>query len=81
MVDKYTLKVPQDLADVFQNYLDEHPELGYTFVSEFMRDILRDKSQELKQDLKKEKKSKIIKLESGEYTIQDLMRLIEEKKD
>jgi hypothetical protein len=77
MVNKYTLKIPQKLVDVFQSYLDKHPELGYTFVSEFIRDVVREQAKELLEDLKgnKEKEEKI-KISEGEYTREELKKLL-----
>lgn len=75
MADKYTLKVPQGLADFFQKYIDKHPELGYTFVSQYLLHVLREKAEEIMLSLKDKK----IKLEERTYSKEDLKKLLEEK--
>ena len=72
MVNKYTLKIPQELADHFQNFIDEHPELGYKYVSQYCLQILRDKAAELP---RAGMKPKSLTLKSGTYTKEDLERL------
>ena len=74
MADKYTLKVPQELADFFQKYIDDHPELGCTFVSQYLLHVLREKAEEimLSQDIKNE-----IKLKEGTYLKEEIKKLLE----
>lgn len=44
---KYNLKINYDLYKVFENYFNEHSELGYRSVSEFLNEILRNKAKKL----------------------------------
>jgi hypothetical protein len=73
MADKYNLKIPQDLADFFQKYINDHPELGYTFVSQYLLHVLREKAEEIMLS----QKDKKIKLEEGTYSKKDLKKLLE----
>ena len=47
------LKINYELYKVFRNYLDNHIELGYRSVSEFLNEIIRDKAKEILQSEKK----------------------------
>jgi len=40
--DKYTLKIPLALKDVIQQFIDEHPEMGYRSVSEYLNELVRN---------------------------------------
>jgi len=51
---KYGLKLNYELYEVFRNYLNKHPELGYRSVSEFLNEIIRDKAKEILQSEKKD---------------------------
>ncbi len=39
--EKYTLKISKALANVFQKFIEDHPELGYRSVSEFLIELIR----------------------------------------
>ena len=56
MSDKYTLKVPKELKELFQQYIDQNPELGFRKVSHLLLHIIQEKAIEIKSEL--EKKSK-----------------------
>ena len=47
MADKYNLKIPPEIVDFFQKHIDDHPELGYTFVSQYLLQIIRDKVEDI----------------------------------
>jgi len=47
MVDNYNMKIPRELADLFQRYINEHEELGFRKVSEFVLHILREEAKKL----------------------------------
>ena len=49
---KYNLKINYELYEVFENYVNEHLELGYRSVSEFLNEVIREKVKEI---LEKEK--------------------------
>lgn len=48
------LKINYELYEVFRNYLDNHIELGYRSVSEFLNKIIRDKAKDILQSEKKD---------------------------
>lgn len=82
MGDSYNMKIPQDLANFFQKYIDTHKELGYKFVSQYVLHILQDHAKELltlEDKIKKEKKEGIT-LKTGTYTKEELLKLFEEQK-
>jgi len=83
--DSYTMKIPKDLADFFERYIQEHKELGYKFISQFALHILQEKARELLEDEKKKEppleiKNKIT-LKEGEYSREDLKKLLENIED
>lgn len=41
---KYDLKINYELFEVFKDYLNDNPQLGYRSVSEFLNSILREKA-------------------------------------
>jgi len=41
------MKIPQDLANFFQKYIDTHKELGYKFVSQYVLHFLQDHAKEI----------------------------------
>ena len=53
---KYGLKINYGLFEVFKKYLNNHPELGYRSVAEFLNEILRNKAKEIIDNEKKNKK-------------------------
>jgi len=52
---KYGLKINYELYEVFKKYFDNHLELGYRSVAEFLNEILRNKAKEILDAEKKEK--------------------------
>jgi len=78
MAKDYSMKIPRKLADTFQKFIDNNPELGYRKVSQYIQHILQDKAGEI---IKKnytigKSESKIIKLESGNYTKEELEEML-----
>ena len=47
MVDNYNMKIPRELADLFQRYINEHEELGFRKISQFVLHILREEAKKL----------------------------------
>ncbi len=54
--DKYSMKIPKNLKDLFQEYIDKNPDLGFTTVSQFLLFVLQQKAVEIKKELNKIKK-------------------------
>ncbi len=52
---KYDLKINYELFEVFRDYLNDNPKLGYRSVSEFLNSILRQRAVQIL-DSKKDKK-------------------------
>ena len=77
MADKYNLKVPLKLVEFFKNYINEHKELGYTFVSKYLLKLLQDEAERLMREKNKKEEKKIV-LPSGEYTREELEKIIRE---
>ncbi|MBA7507178.1 hypothetical protein ES706_05894 [subsurface metagenome] len=48
------LKINYELYEVFRNYLDNHIELSYRSISEFLNEIIRDKAKDILQSEKKD---------------------------
>jgi len=44
---KYGLKINYELFEVFKKYLNNHPELGYRSIAEFLNEVLRNKAKEI----------------------------------
>ena len=36
------LSLPQEMADLIQQIIEENPELGYSSIAEFVKDAIRD---------------------------------------
>ena len=49
---KYDLKIPYELYKVVNHYIDNHKELGYSNVSQYLNELIR---LEIKRILKEEK--------------------------
>lgn len=83
MGDYYNMKLPQELADFFQEYIKEHKELGFRFVSQYALHLLQQEakrvSQEKKENLKNENKT--ITIRSGTYSKEDIKKLLENIKE
>lgn len=54
--DRYTMKIPRELADFFQKYIDNNPELGFNKISQLALHILQDKVFDLKKELEEKLK-------------------------
>jgi len=54
--DRYTMKIPRDLKDLFQKYIEKNPGLGFNKVSQLVLHILQEKAFELKKELKEKSK-------------------------
>lgn len=52
---RYTMKIPRELKDFFQDYITANPELGFATVSQFSLHILQEKAMELKKELDRTK--------------------------
>jgi len=52
MGDKYNIKIPRELADLFQQYIDKHKELGYTTVSQYIIELLRTDAKRIIDEIK-----------------------------
>ena len=51
--EKYSMKIPKKLKELFQEYIDKNPDLGFTKVSQFALFILQQKAVEIKKELDK----------------------------
>lgn len=49
--NKYTMKIPIELKDFFQEYIDKNFELGFSKVSQFILYLLQEKVIEIKKEL------------------------------
>lgn len=78
----YNMKIPQELADFFQKHIDEHKELGYKFVSQYVLHVLQDHARDLLNlNLPKTRKENIVTLKSGTYTKEEIQKLLENMKE
>ncbi len=61
---KYDLKINYELFEVFKDYFDDNPQLGYHSVSELLNSILRERAVQIlnskKSKNKKKKKSYLL---------------------
>jgi len=55
--EKYSMKIPKKLKDLFQEYINKNPDLGFNKVSQFALFILQQKAVEIKKELDKNKKT------------------------
>lgn len=39
--EKYSLKIPKAFFDIYDKYINEHPKLGFSTVSQYIIDLLR----------------------------------------
>lgn len=76
MTDKYNMNIPGDIADFILNYINNNPELGFRFVSQYIVHLLRENIKEISSQTKK-KERKII-LPSGTYTKEEVEKLFKE---
>jgi len=54
--ERYTMKIPRELKDFFQDYIKSNPGLGFNTVSQFTLHILQDKAIELKKEINSKSK-------------------------
>lgn len=47
---KYGLKINYELYEVFEGYMNKHPELGYRSVAEFLIELIRNKAKKILKD-------------------------------
>ena len=81
MAKDYSMKIPGELADTFQKFIDRNSGLGYRKVSQYIQYILRNKAKEILQsnyEVKLEVE-KSITLKSGTYSRDELRKLLEEQ--
>lgn len=45
------MKIPKKLKDLFQEYIDKNPDLGFNKVSQFALFVLQQKAVEIKKEL------------------------------
>ena len=81
MGDKYNTKIPRKLADLFQEYINKNPQLGFNKVSQYILHILQENARKLLEsglEVRKEK-PKTITVKTGDYTREELLRFFEEQ--
>ena len=49
--ERYTMKIPRELKDFFQDYIKSNPGLGFNTVSQFTLHILQEKAIEIKEKM------------------------------
>ena len=83
MVDSYSTKIPREIADLFQKYIDKNPELGYRKVSQYILYVLQEEVKRLiERNLEiREQKKETVTLREGTYTQDDLLKLLEKIKE
>lgn len=76
----YNMKIPRELADTFEKFIEKNPELGYRKISQYILYILQQHAREiLSSNLEiKPRKEKSIRLKEGTYTKDQLKKLLEE---
>ena len=47
MTDYYTIKIPEELRDLFRKYIEKHKELGFKTVSQYILHLLRTEAKRL----------------------------------
>ena len=52
---KYDLKINYELFKVFKDYLEEHPELGFRSVSEYLNSVIRERAVQILNSKKNKK--------------------------
>lgn len=75
MADTYTMKIPRELADFFQEYIDKNRRLGFRTVSQYILYALQNHAKDL-METEEEKRQKRITLQSGTYTKEELLKLL-----
>ncbi|MBN2150822.1 MAG: hypothetical protein JW839_05240 [Candidatus Lokiarchaeota archaeon] len=48
--ETYSLRIDKGIADFIERYIDEHEELGYHSVREFVEEKLRDEIKRIQQE-------------------------------
>ena len=71
------MKIPRELADFFEEYIEKNPKLGYRKISQIILHILQNKARELmKEQGIIESKEKIITLSTGAYSKEELQKIV-----
>jgi len=73
------MKIPRELADLFEKFIFKNPELGFRKISQYILYVLQDHAQKLLSDNLevKKKEEKGITVKSGIYTKEELKKLLE----
>ncbi len=73
------MKIPRELADLFEKFINKNPSLGFRKVSQYILSVLQERAKELiGYDLEiKRQKVNTIKLAEGTYTKEELLELLE----
>ena len=79
MGDKYNTKIPRKLADLFQEYIEKNPQLGFNKVSQYILHVLqKDAERILESGLEARKETpKTISIKSGSYTKDEILKFFE----
>ncbi|UCC20412.1 MAG: hypothetical protein JSV62_03745 [Promethearchaeota archaeon] len=56
ITEKYSMKIPKKLKDLFQAYIDKNPGLGFTKVSQFILFTLQEKAVQIKKEIDEKSK-------------------------
>jgi len=82
MGDSYSMKLPQELAGFFQKYIDEHKELGYKFISQYVLHVLQDHAKELLNlSGAPKERERVITLRTGTYTKEEIKKILENMRE
>lgn len=74
------MKIPRELADLFQKIIDENKELGYRTISQYALHVLQDHAKIiLDKKIETMQKEEII-LEKGKYTKEDIKKIFDKMK-
>ena len=68
--DYYTMNIPNELRILFEAYINQHPNLGFKNVSQYLLHILQMKAEEIIKDNPDLKKIEEITLSSGIFVLQ-----------
>lgn len=71
------MKIPRELADFFEEYIEKNPKLGYRKISQIILHTLQNKARDLmKEQGIIERKEKIINISTGTYTKEELQKIL-----
>jgi len=48
----YNMKIPRELADLFEKYIEKNKELGYRTISQYVMEILRKEAKKIIDEIK-----------------------------